>query len=119
MSMQGMQQAPRKPRSPWARYGPIIAIVAVVVIVVVVIVAVTGGNDDSNDNSSVNVGNGTNNSVSKSGQNGVPLFYNDAKESGQLDKFTWKDNCDKTEDEVENPILNATSCCGKASVEER
>ena len=87
MSMQGMQQAPKRPRSPWARYGPIIAIVAVIVVVVIVIVAVTGGNDNSNNNSNVNVPN--DNAVSKSGENGVPLFYNDAKSSGQLDKYTW------------------------------
>src|SRR5689334_19174326 len=112
MSMQGMQQAPRKPRSPWARYGPIIAIVAVVVVVVIVIVAVTGGDDNSNDS---NVKVGTDNSVSKSGENGVPLFYNDAKSSGQLDKFTWQDNCDKNTGLVAIPILTSPPCVPKFS----
>ncbi|HTL85708.1 MAG TPA: hypothetical protein VL856_11025 [Acidimicrobiia bacterium] len=113
MSMQGMQQAPKRPRSPWARYGPILAIVAVIVVVVIVIVAVTGGNDNSKDKSNVNVPN--ENAVSKSGENGVPLFYNDAKSSGQLDKYTWQDNCDTSRGTVSIPILTPPPCVPKFS----
>ncbi len=50
-----------------------------------------------------------------SGQNGVPLFYNDAKAKGEADKHTWQDHCDTTTGEVAIPILNTPPCVEKFS----
>jgi hypothetical protein len=102
----GMQQAPRPRRSPWVRYAPFIAIVAIAAIVAV---ALATRSSDDKKKPSVNV---TGGSVA-SGQNGVPLFYNDAKAKGEVDKHTWQDHCDPTTGEVAIRILNPPPCVEK------
>jgi hypothetical protein len=106
----GLQQTPQKRKSPWARYAPIIAIVVIIAIVGVVLAVRSSG---SNNNKSNNVTPTGSNVTSKSGQNGVPLFYNDAKAQGVLDKYTWQDHCDTTTGEVAIPILDPPPCTPK------
>jgi hypothetical protein len=101
----GMQQAPRPKRSPWVRYAPFIAILVIVAIVAVVLVAI-GGDDEDDSNDSVAIS-------GQSGQNGIPLFYNDAKASGQLDSHTWQDNCDTETGRVAIPVTNPAHCVPK------
>ena len=106
----GLQQTPRKRRSPWAIYGPIIA----VVVIVAIVIAIVASNGSSSKNKSVSVGNGSGSSATAaSGQNGVPIFYNDAKAKGELDKYTWQDDCDKTTGYVAVPVLNPPPCVPK------
>jgi len=101
MGMQ--QQTPRPRKSPWVRYAPFIAVVVVVAVIVVVAVAVSGGND--NKNKAV-VSGGTTTPKSDT----VPVFYNDAKAKGELDKYTWQSHCDTATGEVAIPILDAPPC---------
>src|SRR2546423_15488968 len=106
----GMQQAPRPQRSSWMRYAPYIAVVVIIAIVVVVLVVI---NSDDKKNNKVSVGNGgstANTVVTKSGTNGVPLFYNDAKAAGDAGKHTWQDPCDTSTGSVEIPTLNPPPC---------
>jgi hypothetical protein len=103
-----MQQAPQRRRSPWVRYAPII-----VIVVIVVIVAVALGTRSSNNKKSNNVN--VNTPPAKSGVNGVPLFYNDAKAQGTLDKYTWQPNCDTTTGLVAIPIVNPAPCVPTAT----
>ncbi len=105
----GMQQAPRPRRSPWVRYAPIIVIVVIAAIVAVAVAV--GSKDDNKKKNTVSVSGGT----SKSGANGVPLFYNDAKAQGTLDKYTWQDNCDTTTGRVAIPITEPPPCVPKAT----
>jgi hypothetical protein len=105
----GMQQAPRPRRSPWVRYAPFIAIVAIAAIVAVAL-AVNSGDDKKK---TVNVGGGD--VATQSGVNGIPLFYNDAKTKGQLDKYTWQDHCNPETGRVAIPIINPPPCVPKAS----
>ncbi len=107
----GMQQAPRPRRSPWVRYAPFIVIA---VIVIVVVVALVGTSSDNNKDKNVSVGGG-NNAAVKSGENGVPIFYNDAKAQGTVDKYTWQDDCDKTSGYVAIPALTRPPCVPKFS----
>jgi hypothetical protein len=99
----GLQQTPRRRRSPWARYAPIIVVVVIAAIVGIVIATRNGS-----DNNSVAV-NTPSSSPSVSGQNGVPLFYNDAKAQGTADSKKWH-NCDTTTGRVAIPILNPPPC---------
>src|SRR5215475_987651 len=101
----GLQQTPRRRRSPWARYAPIIIVVVIAAIVGIVIAARNGG---SSNNNNVQV-NTPASSPAVSGQNGVPLFYNDAKAQGVADTKKWH-NCDTTTGRVAIPILNAPPC---------
>jgi hypothetical protein len=103
-----MQQAPQRRRSPWVRYAPII-----VIVVIVVIIAVALGTRSSNDKKSNNVN--VNTPPAKSGVNGVPLFYNDAKAQGVLGKYTWQPDCDTTTGLVAIPILNPAPCVPTAA----
>jgi hypothetical protein len=100
----GMQQTPRRQKSPWARYAPFIAIVVVVAIVGVVL-ATRGANSKDNK---VAVGTPAP-PPSVSGQNGIPLFYNDAKAQGVATAHQWH-NCDTTTGRVAIPILNPPPC---------
>jgi hypothetical protein len=102
----GMQQAPRPQRSPWVRYAPFIAIVVVIAVVAVILVAVSGG-DDKKKPAAVSI------KGSKSGANGVPLFYNDAKAKGEAGNHTWQDHCDTATGRVAIPILNPPPCVEK------
>ncbi len=100
----GMQQTPRRQKSPWSRYAPFIAIVVVVAIVGVVLA--TRGSSKSSPK--VNVGEPAP-APSVSGQNGIPLFYNDAKAQGVAAAHQWH-NCDTTTGLVAIPILNPPPC---------
>jgi len=106
-----MQQAPRPRRSQWVRYAPYIAVALIIVIVAVAALVVSGG---SSKKKKVTVGGGST-GVAKSGTNGVPLFYNDAKAQGVLDKYTWQDDCNKTTGYVAVPVLNPPPCVPKFS----
>jgi hypothetical protein len=99
----GLQQTPRRRRSPWARYAPFIVVVVIAAIVGIVIAT-----RSSNGNKNVQV-NTPAPSAAVSGQNGVPLFYNDAKQQGIADTKTWH-NCDTATGRVAIPILNAPPC---------
>jgi hypothetical protein len=101
----GLQQTPRRRRSPWARYTPIIIVVVIAAIVGIVIAARNGG---SSNNNNVQVNTPASNPA-VSGQNGVPLFYNDAKAQGIADTKEWH-NCDTTTGHVKIPILNPPPC---------
>lgn len=105
----GMQQAPRPRKSPWVRYAPFIVIVVIVVIVAVAIV----GTRSDNKKKTVTVGSSGSSPNAESGQNGVPLFYNDAKAKGEADKYTWQDHCDKTTGYVAIPTLTSAPCVPK------
>jgi hypothetical protein len=103
----GLHHTPPPPKSSSARYGPKIAIAAVALVAVAL-----AGCSSSSKTSSGDSGSKTPAS-SKSGANGVPMFYNDAKAAGTLDKFTWQDNCDTSTGEVAIPILNPPPCTPK------
>ncbi len=103
----GMQQAPRPRRSPWVRYAPFIAIVAIAAVVAVALA--TRSSDDKKDTVAIGAAPGA------SGKNGVPLFYNDAKAAGQLDKYTWQDHCDTATGDVAIPILDPAPCVPKVT----
>jgi hypothetical protein len=100
----GLQQTPRRRRSPWARYAPIIIVVVIAAIVGIVFAARNGS--DNKNNVQVNT---PASSPAVSGQNGVPLFYNDAKAQGTADAKRWH-NCDPTTGLVAIPILNPPPC---------
>lgn len=100
----GLQQTPRRRRSPWARYAPVIIVVVIAAIVGIVIA--TRKSDNKNN---VQVNTSPTSSPAVSGQNGVPLFYNDAKAQGVADTKKWH-NCDTTTGGVAIPILNAPPC---------
>jgi len=87
-------------------------VVVVVVVVVVVAVVASSGSDNKKNNNAVIVG-GNGSATAVSGQNGVPLFYNDAKAAGTLSKYTWQDNCDKSTGYVAVPVLNPAPCVPK------
>src|SRR4051812_32049699 len=106
MNMQQQQpQQPRRQRSPWARYAPIIAVVVVVAIIAIVIG--TRSSDDKKKNDVAVTPDSTPASVS--GQNGVPLFYNDAKAQGTADQKKWH-NCDTKTGLVAMPIASPPPC---------
>ncbi len=101
----GMQQTPRRrQKSPLARYAPFIA-VAVVVAIVVAVLATRGGDGKK----AVVSPNTSTPATSVSGQNGVPLFYSDAKTQGTADTKKWH-NCDTDTGRVAIPILNPPPC---------
>jgi hypothetical protein len=105
-----MQQAPQRRRSPWVRYAPIIVIVVIVAIVAVYLGTRSSSKKSDNNNST------TNTTVNaKSGVNGVPLFYNDAKAQGVLTKYTWQPNCDTSTGLVAVPIVNPAPCVPTAA----
>ena len=103
----GMEQTPSRRRSPLARYAPFIVIVVIIAIVGIAIVA-KSGSDDNKDK--VNVTGGT-----TPGASTVPVFYNDAKAKGELEKYTWQDDCNTATGEVAVPVLNPPPCVPKAS----
>ncbi len=99
-------QTPRPARSPLARYAPVLAVVVIVAIVIAIIAVVNGGKDDKNSvstNTSTTTG-------SKPTFADVPIFYNEAKAAGTLDKYKWSDDCDTTTGLVKIPILNPPPC---------
>lgn len=90
-------------RSALVRYAPFIA-VAVIIAVVVVIVSVSGGGDSKSKVKTQNTTGST---------RAVPITYNEAKEAGTLDKYTWSKNCDTSTGYIAIPILNAAPCVPK------
>jgi Periplasmic binding protein len=104
----GMQQTPRSRRSPWVRYAPFIAVIVIVAIVAVAL----GTRSSGTKKTAVTV---TGGSVGVSGQNGVPLFYNDAKAKGELAKYTWQEHCDTATGRVAIPIIQPPPCVPKVT----
>jgi len=104
---------PQTPQTPsrgsvLKRYTPFIAVIVVLAVVVLVIALVSGGDDDNGGSVSTNTD--ANGSTGATDFSDVPIFYNEAKEKGTLDDYTWQDNCDTETGEVAIPILNPPPC---------
>jgi hypothetical protein len=88
--------------------------VIVVIAVVVLIVGLVNSGDD-NGKKSVSTNTGATGATGAQDFSDVPIFYNEAKAKGTLDKYTWQDHCDKTTGLVAIPILNPPPCVPAAS----
>jgi hypothetical protein len=87
-------------RSPLVRYAPFLA----VAIIVAVVVAIASGGDNGKSKTKVSTAN------TGGSKRVVPITYNEAKQAGTLDKYTWGKHCDTSTGNIAIPILNAAPC---------
>jgi hypothetical protein len=104
------QQTPKAPKSALARYAPVIAVVAIVAVVAVVIGVLSGGSSSKDAKTPT-----TDTTPGAQSFTDVPIFYNEAKAAGTVDKYTWPDTCDTTTGLVKIPILNPPPCTPTAT----
>ena len=99
------QQTPAPRRSVLRRYAPFIAVIVVIAIIVLV-VGIVSNNGSKSKNNAVS----TNTPTGPQNFSDVPIFYNEAKDKGTLDQYTWQPHCDKTTGDVAIPIINPPPC---------